>query len=220
MNVTTNNRLIGIAVALIVLFLLTWLIPSKKKRPMRSQSIPVAAIPVGSGASSDSSTKVASTRSVAPSNGEGTMAKTNPTGLTSPLTEKDKGRSPSENPKLEGARGVATTAPQQQSTRKSLRAPTKQMNAQRRKSPPVSASSMGTAAKFYVQIASFRHRGDAKKMTSLLHRKSIKAHINRVMVDGHPYFRLQLGPYPTRKDAEAERVHMIREGYKHAWISH
>ena len=221
MKVTANNRLIGIAVALIVMFLLTWLIPSTKVKvkPKQSQSIPVAAVPIGSSTSPNAPADATSTSLAVSSKSQAAMTKANTVGLKS-SSDKNAERTFANNPAPAGTADTATALPKEQSARRPVQLPTGQKNARLQKRTAVPPSHRGAAASFYIQIASFGDLRDARKMRSMLRHKSIRAHIDHAAVNGHSYYRLRLGPYPTRKAAEMERRRMVHDGYKHAWVSH
>lgn len=62
-----------------------------------------------------------------------------------------------------------------------------------------------------VQIAAVSHKEDADVLTSALERRGYKV-IARQDVNDH-LIHVQVGPFPTRKDAEAMRARLLGDGY-------
>jgi cell division septation protein DedD len=62
---------------------------------------------------------------------------------------------------------------------------------------------------YYVQLGAFANRIGALTTLSRLRRGGVDdAEIERVEVDGRRVYRVRVGPYPTRADAEAERAEL------------
>lgn len=218
MNVTTNNRLIGIAIALIVLFLLTWLIPGNKTRSTRQPSIPVAAVPVGSRTSSNPSVRLSTIHSVA-SVASGNSITTTKTLVPSSLTGKAEGNTNAKRPAPVAAIGTKEKVALKPSSRSAVRISTGQNFTSHQHRPVAPSLARKAKAGFYVQLAGFRRIRDAQRMASRLHHRSIRAKIDQTMINGHRYYRVWLGPYRTRRLAEKERLHMARHGFRSAWVS-
>lgn len=217
MNVTTNNRLIGIAVALIALFALSWLIPGQKARPRRSRSIPVAAVPVGSSTSPNPSVQATPLHSGTPSVSESAVVSTNPEASMA-LTKATKESPPEKRRAAEREAGGPSVAPPKQSPRPAARAPARQQAVALKKRVLVPSSAKDATAGFYIQIASYRDFGDARKTASLLRHKFVRTKINRTMLKGHRYYRVRLGPYSTRHMAEAVSRRLAGDGFHHTWV--
>lgn len=62
-----------------------------------------------------------------------------------------------------------------------------------------------------VQVAAISRQGDADMLLAALKRKGYDAAVNQVPQD--KLFHIQLGPFPTKKDAEAMRQRLISDGY-------
>ncbi len=73
---------------------------------------------------------------------------------------------------------------------------------------PAAAAS---AATFVVQIAAVSHQEDAEVLHVALERRGY--HINILRVPQDKLFHVQIGPFATRKDAEAMRQRLLNDGY-------
>lgn len=62
-----------------------------------------------------------------------------------------------------------------------------------------------------VQVAAISRQGDANMLLSALKRKGYNASVHQVPQD--KLFHIQLGPFATKKDAEAMRQRLIADGY-------
>ena len=62
-----------------------------------------------------------------------------------------------------------------------------------------------------VQVAAISRQGDANMLLSALKRKGYNASVHQVPQD--KLFHIQLGPFATKKDAEAMRQKLIGDGY-------
>ena len=67
------------------------------------------------------------------------------------------------------------------------------------------------ATPFVVQVAAVSRQGDAAMLMSALKRKGYDAAIHQVSQD--KLLHVQIGPFPTKKDAEAMRQRLISDGY-------
>lgn len=87
--------------------------------------------------------------------------------------------------------------------------------------PAKSASKAATVSKtavippggtpFVVQVAAVSRQGDAAMLMSALKRKGYEAAIHQVPED--KLLHVQIGPFETKKDAEAMRQRLISDGY-------
>jgi cell division septation protein DedD len=66
-------------------------------------------------------------------------------------------------------------------------------------------------AQSVVQVAAVSRQGDAAMLMSALKRKGYNAAIHQVPQD--KLLHVQIGPFPTKKDAEAMRQRLISDGY-------
>jgi len=62
-----------------------------------------------------------------------------------------------------------------------------------------------------VQVAAISRQGDADMLLSALKRKGYNAAVHQVPQD--KLFHIQIGPFATKKDAEAMRQRLISDGY-------
>ncbi len=78
---------------------------------------------------------------------------------------------------------------------------------------PVAATAPTPAGSgsFYVQISAVSHPEDAQTLVTALKHRGYEAQIRHVPQDA--LLHVQIGPYGTRKDAEAARQHLIADGY-------
>jgi DedD protein len=67
------------------------------------------------------------------------------------------------------------------------------------------------ATQSIVQVAAVSRQGDAAMLMSALKRKGYSAAIHQVPQD--KLLHVQIGPFPTKKDAEAMRQRLISDGY-------
>jgi cell division septation protein DedD len=75
---------------------------------------------------------------------------------------------------------------------------------------PAPAATPGVALPI-VQVAAISRQGDADMLLSALKRKGYNAVVHQVPQD--KLFHIQLGPFATKKDAEAMRQRLIADGY-------
>jgi DedD protein len=83
-------------------------------------------------------------------------------------------------------------------------------------SKPISASRTAAvippgATPLVVQVAAVSRQGDAAMLMSALKRKGYDAAIHQMPQD--KLLHVQIGPFPTKKDAEAMRQRLISDGY-------
>ncbi|HZY72733.1 MAG TPA: SPOR domain-containing protein [Edaphobacter sp.] len=76
---------------------------------------------------------------------------------------------------------------------------------------PAAAAAAPGAHLPVVQVAAISRQGDANMLLSALRRKGYNASVHQVPQD--KLFHIQLGPFATRKDAEAMRQKLIGDGY-------
>ncbi len=79
--------------------------------------------------------------------------------------------------------------------------------------PAVPAVAVATPSptQFIVQVAAVSHQEDADLIASTLKRRAYPVAIRREPQD--TLLHLQLGPYPTKKDAEAMRQRLLADGF-------
>ncbi|HXE90516.1 MAG TPA: SPOR domain-containing protein [Terriglobales bacterium] len=78
------------------------------------------------------------------------------------------------------------------------------------KSPTVTTPKM--PAGFVVQVAALTKRDDADAMVKALHRKNYPVFV--MNAPGDRYYRVQVGPYPTRNEATMMQDRLRHDGYK------
>lgn len=72
-------------------------------------------------------------------------------------------------------------------------------------------ASSGAATQSVVQVAAVSRKGDADMLMSALKRKGYNAAVHQVEQDR--LLHVQIGPFATKKDAEAMRQRLIADGY-------
>lgn len=77
--------------------------------------------------------------------------------------------------------------------------------------PAVSRPIAAAGPPALVQIAAVSHQEDADMLVSALKRKGYTVTVRHEPQD--KLFHIQLGPFPTRKDADAMRQHLAADGY-------
>lgn len=209
MNDTMRNRLIGLAVILVILFLLSWLIPRQPKAPS-GESIPVAAVPVG--AASTAVATVASAPDVTPV-GEAASASTGDDGIrTQPYSANDNAQTaaqaqsaaPAGRP---GARVDVSSAPAVPTPAQAAASDTPVKH-----EPAPDKAAAASAA--FVQIGSYSDAGNAQSVLSELRKKGYRADVDQVTVGGKSFHRVRVGPYSNRDAAGAAQKKLAAEGYK------
>ena len=80
--------------------------------------------------------------------------------------------------------------------------------------PPVAVAPAATTAtgQFLVQVSAPSRQGDAEALIAALGHKGYTAFIRKEPQD--QYFHVQIGPFATKKDAEAMRLRLDGDGYK------
>jgi DedD protein len=78
---------------------------------------------------------------------------------------------------------------------------------------PVATSSPGSSV---VQVAAMSHQEDADVVALDLKRRGYPVSVRRVPQD--KLFHVQIGPYATKKDADAMRQHLQADGYNNAIV--
>jgi len=77
--------------------------------------------------------------------------------------------------------------------------------------PVAQSPTMPGAAGSVVQVAAVSHQGDANMLMAALKRKGYNAAIRQVPQD--KLLHVQIGPFATKKEAEAMRQRLISDGY-------
>lgn len=93
---------------------------------------------------------------------------------------------------------------------KNLNATSKPANASASKS--VASAPQILHGTFAVQVAAFTRQSDAMTVASNLQKRKFPAYV--VPPQGDKYFRVQIGPYPNQKAAEAARKSIESAGFK------
>jgi DedD protein len=78
------------------------------------------------------------------------------------------------------------------------------------KPKPAAAPAVATG-NFLVQIAAVSHREDAESLITALQQRGYTVFIRNEPQD--KLLHVQVGPFPTRKDADAMRQHLLYDGY-------
>lgn len=89
--------------------------------------------------------------------------------------------------------------------------------AQRATFKPPAAQNERAAAGYYIQAGSFSDIGNAQRLTSALGRK-LPVEITEARVRNADYFRVMIGPFPTRSQADTYRAHLRDSGITDGFI--
>jgi cell division septation protein DedD len=76
---------------------------------------------------------------------------------------------------------------------------------------PASSSAAPAGPPALVQIAAVSHEEDAQTLATYLRRRGYEVAVRQVPTD--KLYHVQIGPLPTKKDAEAMRQRLIADGY-------
>lgn len=93
----------------------------------------------------------------------------------------------------EPAAEAVRPAPKKRAKKKIMEVSAEEMEEQK----PVS----GAEGQFAIQVAAFDIRSKAENEVRALKEQNYEAHINQTTVDGRRYFRVQIGPLPSKKKA-------------------
>lgn len=208
MNETLRNRLIGLAVVLVVLFLLSWLIPRHPPRVADSgAAIPVTAVPVnGDGAlrapvAAATSAPPASSTAAPAANGSqnGGSAATQPPqdAAAAPASAPSAVIAPAPKP-APASTPAASSAPQPQPA-----------------ATPAKRDSGGTVV---VQVGSYSESANAEKVLLMLRKKGYRGDVVPVTVAAKRYYRVQVGPYADKASAEGALRRLSVDGFKGARV--
>jgi len=74
-------------------------------------------------------------------------------------------------------------------------------------------------AGFVVQVAAVRQRGEAEAIQARLSRKGYPAFVATAGTAGAPTFRVRVGKYPSKRDADAVAVKLEREEQFKPWVT-
>jgi len=77
--------------------------------------------------------------------------------------------------------------------------------------PSAGSSPAAAGPPALVQIAAVSHQEDAQTLATYLKRRGYEVIVRQVPTD--KLFHVQMGPFPTKKDAEAMRQRLIADGY-------
>jgi len=96
-------------------------------------------------------------------------------------------------------------------------APAKNLNASAKPAPAASSKGAVSAqqsshGQFNVQVAALTKQADAMSVANSLQKKKFPAYV--VPPQGDKYFRVQVGPYPNQKAADAARKSIESAGFK------
>ena len=124
---------------------------------------------------------LASSATAAGQAGAGTAAA--PTAATAPAASSTKPAA-STRPATAGAATTSTAKPKASST------------------APVAAAPKPSAEQYWIQVASFTKRGNADDLKESLSKKGMAASIMVKDIDGKSWYRVRIGPYATKAEAE------------------
>jgi len=124
---------------------------------------------------------LASSATAAGQAGAGTAAA--PTAATAPAASSTKPAA-STRPATAGAATTSTARPKASST------------------APVAAAPKPSADQYWIQVASFTKRGNADDLKESLSKKGMAASIMVKDIDGKSWYRVRIGPYATKAEAE------------------
>lgn len=227
MNTTMRNRLIGLVIVLVVLFLLSWLIP--RHQPAKDEhSIPVSAIAVGSSsvAAASSAMKPAQTMAGGVAAGGMTSAdngggiQTQPyqsAGAAGTSTDSDGTQASAAQTASQYATAIAAPtqaeAPHPKPKAKTPAA-APQSHAKPNIQTPAAASYPASPGDAYIQIGSYGEMANAQKMLSSLKQKGFRARIDTAAIKGKTFYRVRVGPYVDKNAATTVQRQLTAKGYK------
>jgi len=221
MNTVSRNRLIGLAIVLIVVFLLSRLIT--RHQPVQDEhSIPVSAISVGSASVAMASSAIKPAPPTAGGVAIGSVVSTDTGGIqTQPYrptetagTSAENGGAAASAAQTASQTAIAASAPPQ------AKAP--QVHLQPSTKLPTAASKPAAPDRArdrpYVQIGSYSDTGNAQKMLSSLQQKGFHGLIDTVTIKGKIFHRVRVGPYDGKPDAAKAQGQLAARGFKHTRI--
>ncbi len=213
MNTVLRNRLIGLAIVLIVVFLLSRLII--RHQPVQDEhSIPVSAISVGSASVATASSAIKPAPPTAGGVAIGSVASTDTGGIqTQPYRPTETAGTFAENG---GAAASAAQTAITASAPPQAKAP--QVHLQPSTKLPTAASKPAAPDRSYVQIGSYSDTGNAQKMLSSLQQKRFHGLIDTVTIKGKIFHRVRVGPYAGKPDAAKAQGQLAARGFKHTRI--
>jgi len=217
MNTVLRNRLIGLAIVLIVVFLLSRLII--RHQPVQDEhSIPVSAISVGSASVATASSAIKPAPPTAGGVAIGSVASTDTGGIqTQPYRPTETAGTSAENDGAAASAAqtaiAASAPPQAKAPQVHLQPSTKLPTAASKPAAPDRAR-----GRSYVQIGSYSDTGNAQKMLSSLQQKRFHGLIDTVTIKGKIFHRVRVGPYAGKPDAAKAQGQLAARGFKHTRI--
>jgi cell division protein FtsN len=76
--------------------------------------------------------------------------------------------------------------------------------------PPTAPTKTGTQETFSLQIAAFTKRQEAENLQASLLLKGYDAAVTPILKNRVPWFRVVIGPFPSRKDAEKAQIALVQ----------
>lgn len=228
MNTTMRNRLIGLVIVLVVLFLLSWLIP-RHQSARDEHAVPVSAIPVGTASVAAASSAMKPAQATAASGvTSGGMTSAEDDGIhTQPYQSAEPAASTTGNGNTQASAAQAASqyataaaptqaeAPQSHPkprTKASAAAP--QSHPKPRTKIPAVTSYPASRGDAYVQIGSYGEMANAQKMLSSLKQKGFRGRIDTVAVKSKTFYRVRVGPYVDKNAATKAQRQLTAKGHK------
>lgn len=233
MNETIRNRLIGVAVVLIILFLLTLLIPSHHSESAHP-ALAVSAVPVGSSAGTPpapgssaetSSAPAAPLNQIGGSNGVENTASPPPAATVAAPADSAVGSVTPSSLSARSAPSIADNQPvkalapahREPQARPDTNTHGTPKAAAVKVSPDRSAKASSDNA-FYVQVGSYHVQNNARNVEDGLKKAGYAVKIDPVSVSGHRFYRVRVGPFSDKGTARAARKRIAASGYKNARV--
>ncbi len=91
--------------------------------------------------------------------------------------------------------------------------PQQQQQQQQQDTTPLPGAT-GSGKRYVVQVSSFRNRKDAQTLKAKLGLLGLRAKVNRAVIKGSTWYRVQLGPYGNAAAMQDVRKQLASSGYK------
>lgn len=237
MNEVFRRRLVGLAVLLVLLFLMSLLLPGAPAReelePSTTVSLSGEVLQVSEADAVPPSDDFTGSESPPPAGGARPVAEPPQiaiSDLSSPATEvADSDRKPGQRsapvpPKA--AQAAPVPAPKAPAARATVEAPVPPAPAAKAKpKSPTAAEShpagpeMPGAPTWYVQIGSFSEQGTASTIASLIRKQGYRGEVSRITgAKGKTLHRVRAGPYPSEVAARSAQARISTQGYPQARV--
>jgi cell division septation protein DedD len=84
---------------------------------------------------------------------------------------------------------------------------------------PAAAMAANPEPGYTIQVAASPTEREARRLVERLTAEGRRAYLSRALVKDVEVFRVRVGPFDTRSEAEDVAVQLHRDGYDRAWIA-